>query len=77
MTGATLFILSRFLSSSLDIHVPKAREQGRTTADYRSARRQRADASGFATPPTLKRVPAPRKRGLLSQAIAEEEDSDF
>ena len=84
MTGTILFIIFKFLSSSLHIDgplVPEARENGRTTAEYRAARRERKDESfdhsPIATPVVLKKVPGSRRRGLLSQAIIEEEESDF
>ncbi|KAF2128342.1 hypothetical protein P153DRAFT_292961 [Dothidotthia symphoricarpi CBS 119687] len=78
MTGAVLFILFKVISSSLNLDAPKPREQGRTTAEYRAARRERAHASEPETPVVVKRIPTSRKRGLLSQAIVEEaEDSDF
>jgi len=84
ITGATLFVIFRFLSSSLHLDapiVPKEPAKGRTAAEYRAARRvkreQMIDDSPNTTPVVLKRVPGPRRRGLLSQAIIEEEDSDF
>lgn len=85
MTGAVLYFMFNFLSSSLSIDAtsrPKLR-QGRTTADFRSARRKKQDrmlAPALPTPPNqavLDRGPERRGRGLLSQTIAEEEDSDF
>ncbi|KAH7357443.1 hypothetical protein BKA66DRAFT_574440 [Pyrenochaeta sp. MPI-SDFR-AT-0127] len=84
LTGAILFITFKFLSSTLNIDptvASKPREKGRTTADYRAARRVKReeliDHSPVATPVVLKKVSGPRRRGLLSQAIIEEEDSDF
>ena len=77
MAGTILFILSRFISSTLSIDAPIAREQGRTAAEYRIARSKRADASRREAPVVTKRLHGTRKRGLLSQAIVEEEDSEF
>jgi hypothetical protein len=84
ITGTILFVIFRSLSSTLNIDapiVPKQREKGRTAAEYRAARRvnkeDSIDHSPSATPVVLKKVPGPRRRGLLSQAIIEEEDSDF
>ena len=62
--------------------MPKKPQRGRTTAEYRSARREkREEESGLSstpvTPAVLKKMSGPRRRGLLSQAIIEEEDSDF
>lgn len=84
ITGTIIFVIFRFLSSTLKIDapiVPKEPEQGRTAAEYRAARRVKReepiDHSPSATPVVLKKVAGPRRRGLLSQAIIEEEDSDF
>ncbi|EDU40041.1 hypothetical protein PtrSN002B_002399 [Pyrenophora tritici-repentis] len=84
LTGATVFVIFRFLSSTLHLDapiVPEEPDMGRTAAEYRAARRvrkeQMIDDSPSTTPIVLKRVPGPRRRGLLSQAIIEEEDSDF
>ncbi|KAF1915434.1 hypothetical protein BDU57DRAFT_273201 [Ampelomyces quisqualis] len=86
ITGAIIFIVFRFLSSSLNINspmVPHPRHRPRTTADFRAARRQKKEEeeslnySAASTPVVLKRVPGMRSQGLLSQAIIEEEDSDF
>jgi hypothetical protein len=84
LTGAILFIIFKFLSSSLNLDaaiVPKAPDKGRTAAEYRAARRVKReeviDHSPSATSIILKKVAGPRRRGLLSQAIIEEEDSDF
>ncbi|KAL1793737.1 hypothetical protein ACET3X_008719 [Alternaria dauci] len=84
ITGTVLFVVFRFLSSTLKIDatvVPVEHEQGRTAAEYRAARRVKKeeciDHSPSATPVVLKKVPGPRRRGLLSQVIIEEEDSDF
>ncbi|KAI4678911.1 uncharacterized protein J4E88_006199 [Alternaria novae-zelandiae] len=84
ITGTIIFVIFRFLSSTLKIDapiVPKEPEQGRTAAEYRAARRVKKeepiDHSPSVTPVVLKKVAGPRRRGLLSQAIIEEEDSDF
>merc|ERR1712137_111528 len=84
ITGTVLFVIFRFLSSTLKIDtpiVPREPEKGRTAAEYRAARRVKKedsiDHSPSATPVVLKKVAGPRRRGLLSQAIIEEEDSDF
>ncbi|KAF1838985.1 hypothetical protein BDW02DRAFT_272068 [Decorospora gaudefroyi] len=84
ITGTIVFAIFKVMSSSLNIDatiVPKTRHQGRTTAEYRAARRVKKegiiDHSPSATPVVLKKVAGPRRRGLLSQAIMEEEDSDF
>jgi hypothetical protein len=83
LTGAILFAISKVLSSSLSIDqtvVPQPREKGRVAAEFRAARRVRREEmvahSPTATPVMLKKVGGPRRRGLLSQAIIEE-DSDF
>lgn len=84
ITGAILFLTFKLLSSSLDLDaaiVPQKRSHGRTTAQYRTARRVKKeaslDSSPASTPIVLKKVSGQRRRGLLSQAIIEEEDSDF
>jgi hypothetical protein len=84
ITGGILFIIFKFVSSSLNIDktiVSQPSDKGRTAAEYRSARRERAsrpiDDSPDPSPVVLKKVAEPRRRGLLSQAIIEEEDSDF
>ena len=84
LAGAILFVVFRFLSSSLHLNAPILPEEpakGRTAAEYRAARRvkkeEMMDYSPSTTPVVLKRVSGPRRRGLLSQAIIEEEDSDF
>lgn len=84
LTGAVLFVIFKFLSSTLNIDkpmVPRPRKEGRTTSEYRAERRIKKedtiDYSPTPTPLILKKVTGPRRRGLLSQAIMEEEDSDF
>jgi hypothetical protein len=84
VTGAVVFIIFKLISSSLSIDsaiVPRPQEPSRTAAEFRAARREKKedsmDFSGQPTPVVLKRVPGSRRKGLLSQAIIEEEDSDF
>ncbi|KAF2031427.1 hypothetical protein EK21DRAFT_63206 [Setomelanomma holmii] len=84
MTGALVFIIFKFVSSTLNIDstiVPQPQRQGRTTADYRAAWREKKeeqmDHSPLSSPIVLRKVTGSRRRGLLSQAIIEEEDSDF
>lgn len=86
MTGAIIFVLFKFMSSSLNIDsaiVPQPRERSRTAVEYRAARREKKeeeeslDYSTPSTPVVLKKIPGSRSKGLLSQAIIEEEDSDF
>ncbi|OAL02731.1 hypothetical protein IQ06DRAFT_217203 [Phaeosphaeriaceae sp. SRC1lsM3a] len=84
VTGVVIFIVFKFISSSLAIDsslVPQPRERARTTAEFQAARREKKerslDSSQASTPVVLKKVPGPRHRGLLAQAIIEEEDSDF
>ncbi|KAF2004434.1 hypothetical protein P154DRAFT_43500 [Amniculicola lignicola CBS 123094] len=81
-TGAILHFCFNILSSSLNIDTAaeaKAREKGRTVAAFREARRKKKAQSLGSSPvstPTMLRGPR-RQRGLLSQTIIEEEDSDF
>lgn len=89
MAGAVVFALFKLVSSSLNLDsatIPRARDRSRTTADFRTEQREKKERvkkegsfelSPAATPVILKRVPGVRRRGLLSQAIIEEEDSDF
>jgi hypothetical protein len=86
MTGAVLYFIFKFLSSSFSIDTSSRAKprKGRTTAEFRAARREKQDRMLTPAPPTqvvLDKAPgtAPgrRGRGLLSQTIAEEEDSDF
>jgi hypothetical protein len=84
LTGAVIFIIFKLISSSLNLDsaiVPQPQDRERTTAEFRAARREKKqDATDFSlasTPVVVKRVPGSRKKGLLSQAIMEEEDSDF
>jgi hypothetical protein len=84
ITGTTLFVIFKFLSSTLSIDasiVPDKPAETRTAAQYRAARRAKKEEavqlSPTVTPVALKKPAGPRRRGLLSQAIIEEEDSDF
>ncbi|USP75700.1 hypothetical protein yc1106_02974 [Curvularia clavata] len=84
ITGVTLFAIFKFLSSALSIDapiVPDKRAEMRTAAQYRADRRIKKEEtihhSPRPTPVVLKKPAGPRRRGLLSQAIIEEEDSDF
>ncbi|KAJ5061429.1 hypothetical protein J3E72DRAFT_242011 [Bipolaris maydis] len=84
ITGTTLFIVFSFLSSSLRIDAPSVPDkpiETRTAAQYRAERRAKKEEAVHhlpAIPPVVLKKPAgPRRRGLLSQAIIEEEDSDF
>jgi hypothetical protein len=78
LMGGILFILFKSVSSSLHLDKPVVRNQGRTAAEYRSARRKKEESLHHLpveTPAVLKK--AEGRKGLLSQAIIEEEDSDF
>jgi hypothetical protein len=84
MTGAVIFIIFKFISSSLNIDsaiVPRPHDWARTTAEFRAARRDKKEVSKDFSPPStpvvLKKASGSRRKGLLSQAIIEEEDSDF
>ncbi|KAH9860106.1 hypothetical protein IAQ61_011890 [Plenodomus lingam] len=85
ITGVLLYIIVQLLSSALNLHpsvVPKPRQRTRTVAEYRAAKATKKEES-FHRAPTIppgimKKVPEFRRRkGLLSSAIIEEEDSDF
>lgn len=82
MTGAVLYFIFKFLSSSLNIDgtkVPRPRG-GRTTAAFRAARREKQHQMLAPNPPTpvvLGKASGRGERDLLSQTIVEEEDSDF
>jgi hypothetical protein len=74
----------KFISSTLNIDstiVPLPRHRGHIAAEFRAERREKKqepiDFSPPSVPVVLKRVPGSRRQGLLSQAIIEEEDSDF
>jgi hypothetical protein len=84
ITGAIIFIIFSFLSSGLKIDattVPSAQDRGRTTAEYRAAKRAKkeetTDHSPSAAPVVLRKTSGVRRRGLFSQAIIEEDDSDY
>lgn len=83
MTGAVLYFLFNFLSSSLSIDTaPRTRQRKqRTTAEFRSARHEKQQqmlaAPGPPTQIAVDKAPGYRARGLLSSTIVEEEDSDF
>ncbi|KAJ4982670.1 hypothetical protein SVAN01_11843 [Stagonosporopsis vannaccii] len=83
MTGAVLYFIARFLSSSLSIDAPSkiTPRRARTTAEFRTAQREKREHLSPAQPgPSrviLDRAPSSRRRGLLSQTIVEEEDSDL
>lgn len=74
----------KLISSSLAIDsslVPQPQKRVRTTAEFQAARREKRetslDSSQASTPVVLKKVSGARHRGVLAQAIIEEEDSDF
>jgi hypothetical protein len=88
LTGGILFAIFNFVSSTLNIDQPRSSppKQGRTAAEFKAARRERQQkAAAFPTvvlekPPTpvlSEKLSTPRRRGLLSQTIDEEEDSDY
>jgi hypothetical protein len=84
LTGVVIFIIFKLISSTLNIDsaiIPQPQDRARTTAEFRAARLEKKqdarDLSPASTPIVVKRVPGSRKKGLLSQAIMEEEDSDF
>jgi hypothetical protein len=83
LTGGVLFAIYSFLSSSLNIDPatpPAAPDQGRTPAEFQAARREKQHKAVNRQPPTpvlLDKPPSSRRRGLLSQTIDEEEDSDY
>lgn len=79
-------MLFKLLSSTLNIDkssatlAPKPRDQGRTAAEFRAAQREKKKSDSTqhpSTPIILKKGSGSRRKGLLSQAIIEEEDSDF
>jgi hypothetical protein len=84
MTGAVMFIIFKVISSGLNIDsaiVPQPHDRSRTAAEFRAARREKKedllDFPHSSTPVVLKKASGSRRKGLLSQAIMEEEDSDF
>lgn len=82
MTGAVLYFTFKILSSSLSIDTTgkDISPKSRTPAEFRAARREKQDhvlAPSLPIPVVVDKVPGRRGRGLLSQTIFEEEDSDF
>jgi hypothetical protein len=84
LTGAIIFAIFKFISSSLNIDsaiVPQPKDRVRSAAEFRAARREKREEIDehlpMPTPVVLKKIPGSRRKGLLSQAIVEEEDSDF
>ncbi|KAF2638907.1 hypothetical protein P280DRAFT_470923 [Massarina eburnea CBS 473.64] len=79
-TGAAVFLIFNFLTSAFNIDAasqPKPPPQGRTIGEFRSARREKSGtATESSSGPTVVHMAAPRRRGLMSQAIMEEE-SEF
>ncbi|KAF2999204.1 hypothetical protein E8E13_000128 [Curvularia kusanoi] len=83
MTGAVLYFIFNLLSSSLSSHAtsnPKPR-RSRTAAEFRTEQREKREErlSDYSGPSRVisERTPASKRRDLLSQSIAEEEDSDL
>lgn len=86
ITGGILYTIMRVLSSTLNINpssaMPKPRQKSRTVAEYRATKAVNKegvfDQKPSIPPVIMKKVPEFRRRkGLLSSAIIEEEDSDF
>lgn len=82
MTGAVLYFIFKLLSSALSIDAGSKYKppKGRTTAEFRAARREKQDrmlAPSLPIPVVVDKMPGRRGRGLLSQIIVEEDDSDF
>ncbi|KAH9872778.1 hypothetical protein J1614_005172 [Plenodomus biglobosus] len=85
ITGGILYTIMRVLSSILNIDasaMPKPRQKSRTVAEYRATKAVNKedvfDQTPAIPPVIIKKVPEFRRRkGLLSSAIIEEEDSDF
>jgi hypothetical protein len=84
LAGAVLHLSFNFLTTAFRIDSvaeAKARERGRSAAQHRAQRqRKRAlESPDLPSTPTLvkKEHASRRQRGLLSQTIIEEEDSDF
>ncbi|KAL5121644.1 hypothetical protein ACEQ8H_000330 [Pleosporales sp. CAS-2024a] len=84
LTGAIVFAIFSFISSSLNIDsaiVPRPKDPSRSTADtqadHREKRERLHDQPPLRAPVVLNKMPGSRRKGLLSQAIMEEEDSDF
>jgi len=84
LTGAVIFAIFKFISASLNIDstaVPPPKERVRSAAEFPSAQREKREEKiefpPAPVPVVLKKMPGSRRKGLLSQAIMEEEDSDF
>ncbi|KAF2854360.1 hypothetical protein T440DRAFT_273728 [Plenodomus tracheiphilus IPT5] len=85
ITGGILYTIIRVLSSTLNIDAkapPKPRQKSRTVAQYRATKavekKDFPDLGPSIPPVILKKVPEFRRRkGLLSSAVIEEEDSDL
>jgi len=82
VAGGFVHLCFNFLSSALHIDstVGDIQEKGRTAASYRAARRKKKMQSlDYPLSPRLLKTEeaAQPQRGLLSQTIIEEEDSDF
>jgi len=80
IAGAAIFLVFKILTSALHIDGAadhKARAKGRTIREYRATRREKREISmESSSGPTVVRLAGPRRHGLSSQAIIEEE-SDF
>ncbi|KAF2715005.1 hypothetical protein K504DRAFT_367414 [Pleomassaria siparia CBS 279.74] len=83
IAGAVLHFSFTFISSTLSIDAAsesRARSRQRTAATYRAARSKRkAEILDYASTRTMVKTVSnsQRQRGLLSQTIIEEQDSDF
>ena len=83
MTGAVLYFIFNVLSSTLNINGSlKAKpRKPRTAAEFRIEQHEKREElfSGHSSPARVvsDRTPTSKRRGLLSQTIAEEEDSDL
>ncbi|OCK84810.1 hypothetical protein K432DRAFT_288118 [Lepidopterella palustris CBS 459.81] len=81
MTGGILYLCFNFLSSALNIDpaAEEAQAKWRTAASYRAARRRKKMQSldHLLGPTMIKEEGVQPQKGLLSQTIIEEEDSDF
>ncbi|KAF1933672.1 uncharacterized protein M421DRAFT_1051 [Didymella exigua CBS 183.55] len=82
VTGAVLYFIFKFLSSSFNIDATSRSKprKARTTTEFRAARREKQHQTLAPSPPISVVVDKARGRrglGLLSQIIVEEEDSDF
>ncbi|KAF1957406.1 hypothetical protein CC80DRAFT_491522 [Byssothecium circinans] len=78
-TGVFIFFVYKFLTSAFHIDTAsqaKAPPRGRTVKEYRTARRGKNGSAMESSGPAVMKIAAPRRRGLLSQPIMEEE-SEF